>query len=28
VVPTTRQETIELCLRSIDGEEGVYLLRP
>jgi pyrimidine operon attenuation protein/uracil phosphoribosyltransferase len=27
VVPTTRQETIELCLRSIDGEEGVYLLR-
>jgi chemotaxis response regulator CheB len=27
VVPTTRQETIELCLRSIDGEEGVYLPR-
>jgi pyrimidine operon attenuation protein/uracil phosphoribosyltransferase len=27
VVPTTRQEMIELCLRSIDGEEGVYLLR-
>jgi pyrimidine operon attenuation protein/uracil phosphoribosyltransferase len=27
VVPTTRQERIELCLRSIDGEEGVYLLR-
>ena len=26
-VPTTRQETIELCLRSIDGEEGVYLLK-
>jgi len=28
VVPTTRQETIQLCLRSVDGEEGVYLLRP
>jgi len=27
VVPTTRQEMIELCLRSIDGEEGVYLRR-
>jgi pyrimidine operon attenuation protein/uracil phosphoribosyltransferase len=27
-VPTTRQETIQLCLRSVDGEEGVYLLRP
>ena len=26
-VPTTRQETIQLCLRSVDGEEGVYLLR-
>jgi pyrimidine operon attenuation protein/uracil phosphoribosyltransferase len=28
VVPTTRQESIQLCLRSVDGEEGVYLLRP
>lgn len=28
LVPTTRQESIQLCLRSIDGEEGVYLLRP
>jgi pyrimidine operon attenuation protein/uracil phosphoribosyltransferase len=27
-VPTTRQEMIELCLHSIDGEEGVYLVRP
>ena len=27
-VPTTRQEIIELCLRDIDGEEGIYLLRP
>ena len=28
VVPTSRQESIQLCLRSIDGEEGVYLVRP
>jgi len=28
VVPTSRQETIELCLQSIDGEEGVFLVRP
>ena len=28
VVPTTRQESIQVCLRSIDGKEGVYLLRP
>jgi pyrimidine operon attenuation protein/uracil phosphoribosyltransferase len=28
VVPTTRQETIQLCLQSVDGEEGVFLLRP
>lgn len=28
VVPTSRQETIQLCLQSIDGEEGVFLLRP
>jgi pyrimidine operon attenuation protein/uracil phosphoribosyltransferase len=27
-VPTTRQETIEVCLREIDGEEGVFLVRP
>lgn len=28
IVPTSSQETIELCLMGIDGEEGVYLLRP
>jgi pyrimidine operon attenuation protein/uracil phosphoribosyltransferase len=27
MVPTSRQETIQLCLQSVDGEEGVYLLR-
>jgi pyrimidine operon attenuation protein/uracil phosphoribosyltransferase len=27
VVPTTRQESIQVCLRQIDGEEGVFLLR-
>lgn len=27
VVPTSRHETIELCLQAIDGEEGVFLLR-
>ena len=27
VVPTSRQETIQLCLRDVDGEEGVFLLR-
>lgn len=27
VVPTSRQELIALCLHSIDGEEGVFLLR-
>ncbi len=27
-VPTTRQESIQLCLQTIDGAEGVYLLRP
>jgi pyrimidine operon attenuation protein/uracil phosphoribosyltransferase len=26
-VPTSRQETIQLCLMAIDGEEGVYLQR-
>ena len=28
VVPTSRHESIQLCLQAIDGEEGVYLLRP
>ena len=28
VVPTSRQERIELCLQTIDGEEGVFLVRP
>ena len=28
VVPTSRQESIQLCLQAIDGEEGVFLLRP
>jgi pyrimidine operon attenuation protein/uracil phosphoribosyltransferase len=27
VVPTTRQESIQVCLRHIDGEEGVFLQR-
>jgi pyrimidine operon attenuation protein/uracil phosphoribosyltransferase len=27
-VPTRRQESIQLCLMGVDGEEGVYLLRP
>ena len=27
VVPTTRQETIQVCLLPIDGEEGVFLQR-
>jgi pyrimidine operon attenuation protein / uracil phosphoribosyltransferase len=27
VVPTSRQELIALCLRCIDGEEGVFLLK-
>jgi pyrimidine operon attenuation protein/uracil phosphoribosyltransferase len=27
VVPTKRQESIQLCLGPIDGEEGVFLLR-
>ena len=27
VVPTTRQESIQVCLQTIDGEEGVFLLR-
>ena len=28
VVPTSRQESIQVCLMGIDGEEGVVLLRP
>ncbi|MBE9154137.1 bifunctional pyr operon transcriptional regulator/uracil phosphoribosyltransferase PyrR [Cyanobium sp. LEGE 06113] len=28
VVPTSRQESIQLCLRGIDPEEGVFLIRP
>jgi pyrimidine operon attenuation protein/uracil phosphoribosyltransferase len=28
VVPTRRQESIQLCLRGIDEEEGVFLLTP
>jgi pyrimidine operon attenuation protein/uracil phosphoribosyltransferase len=28
VVPTSRSETIQLCLQAIDGEEGIFLLRP
>jgi pyrimidine operon attenuation protein / uracil phosphoribosyltransferase len=28
VVPTSRRESIQLCLPVIDGEEGVFLLRP
>lgn len=28
IVPTSRQETIELCLRDVDGSDGVFLLRP
>ncbi|NDC35302.1 MAG: bifunctional pyr operon transcriptional regulator/uracil phosphoribosyltransferase PyrR [Synechococcaceae bacterium WB9_2_112] len=27
VVPTSRQELIQLCLQGIDGEEGVFLLK-
>jgi len=27
VVPTSRHESIQLCLQGIDGEEGVYLVR-
>lgn len=26
VVPTSRLESIQLCLRAVDGEEGVFLL--
>lgn len=27
VVPTSREESIQLCLAAIDGEEGVFLVR-
>ena len=27
VVPTARQESIQLCLQPVDGEDGVYLSR-
>jgi pyrimidine operon attenuation protein/uracil phosphoribosyltransferase len=27
-LPTSRQETIQLCLMGVDGEEGVFLQRP
>ncbi len=27
LVPTSRQESIQLCLQEIDGEEGVFLLK-
>lgn len=27
LTPTSRQESIQLCLQSVDGEEGVYLIR-
>jgi len=27
LVPTSRDESIQLCLNTIDGEEGVFLLR-
>jgi pyrimidine operon attenuation protein/uracil phosphoribosyltransferase len=28
LVPTARQESIELCLQAVDGEEGVFLIKP
>lgn len=28
VVPTSRQESIQVCLQAVDGREGVYLLHP
>ncbi len=27
-VPTSRQESIQLCLQAVDGQEGVFLLHP
>lgn len=28
VVPTSRQEAIQVCLQAVDGQEGVFLLHP
>lgn len=28
VVPTARQESIQLCLQPVDGEEGIFLIKP
>ncbi|MFM7675503.1 MAG: bifunctional pyr operon transcriptional regulator/uracil phosphoribosyltransferase PyrR [Synechococcus sp.] len=28
LVPTSRQESIQLCLSAIDGQDGVFLLKP
>ncbi|MEB3263750.1 MAG: bifunctional pyr operon transcriptional regulator/uracil phosphoribosyltransferase PyrR [Synechococcus sp.] len=28
LVPTSRQESIQLCLTAIDGHDGVFLLKP
>jgi pyrimidine operon attenuation protein/uracil phosphoribosyltransferase len=28
VVPTSRHESIQLCLQAVDGQEGVFLLHP
>ncbi len=28
LVPTSRQESIQLCLSAIDGHDGVFLLKP
>ncbi len=28
VVPTSRQESIQVCLQAVDGHEGVFLLHP
>ncbi len=28
LVPTARNESIHLCLRAVDGEDGVFLLKP
>ena len=27
-VPTTRRESIQLCLQAVDGEDGVFLISP
>jgi pyrimidine operon attenuation protein/uracil phosphoribosyltransferase len=28
LVPTARNESIHLCLRAVDGEDGVFLIKP